>query len=311
MDGRLSMQRLPSFFVVGTVRGGTTWLHTQLKSQSQVFMCEPKEPHYYSQVAQRRGSRHVPHVLDAAAYRRLFAGVKNEIAIGDASTSYLWSDGAAERIRRDVPAARIIAVLRDPVDRAFSHYLKDVREGVQTRPFYEAVRDDWKAPTKRWETADLYIDLGLYHQQVKRYLDIFGADQVMVLTFGEIRKIPEEVIRRIAAFLGIDAARFPPPGGAENAYARPANAFARELLRNQTLRRAVRVLPYALRRSVKHTMLLKTDDKPALDRRSVEFLAPLFADDLARLRRLLDRPLPELSRHLSLLTPEALASHAG
>ena len=143
------------------------------------------------------------------------------------------------------------------------------------------------------------------------WAEILARTRRIPLSFGEIRKIPEEVIRRIAAFLGIDAARFPPPGGAENAYARPANAFARELLRNHTLRRALRVLPYALRRSVKHTMLLKTDDKPALDRRAVEFLAPLFADDLARLRRLLDRPLPELSRHLSLLTPEPLASHAG
>ena len=309
MTANDDLRMYPNFFIAGTVRGGTTWLYKQLRSHPQVFMCEPKEPHYYSGVPPRR--KHIPHVLDAAAYRRLFDGVGNEIAVGDASTSYLWSDGAAERIHRDVPAARIIAVLRDPVDRAFSHYLMHVREGVQTRPFYEAVRDDWAARTQRWETSNLYVDLGLYHQQVKRYLDIFGADQVMVLSFGEIRKSPEEVIRRIAAFLGIDAARFPPPGGAENAYARPANAFARELLGNQTLRRAVRVLPYALRRSVKHTMLLKTDDKPALDRRSVEFLAPLFADDLARLRRLLDRPLPELSRHLSLLTPEALASHAG
>jgi hypothetical protein len=299
MTPETTLRRHPNFFIVGTVRGGTTWLHRQLRAHPQVFMSEPKEPHYYSGVPPRR--KHIPHVLDRHAYGRLFEGATNEIAIGEASTSYLWSDRAAERIWRDVPSARIIAVLRDPVDRAFSHYLLRVREGVQTRPFYEAVRDDWTARTGRWETSHLYVELGLYHQQVKRYLDLFGADQVMVLSFNEIRQSPEDVIVRLGAFLGLDPALFPRPAGAENAYARPANAWARRILGNETLRLAMRVLPYPLRRSIKEKVLLRKDEKPALDRRSVEFLAPLFADDLAQLRRLLGRPLPELSRHLRLL----------
>jgi hypothetical protein len=273
-------------------------------------MCEPKEPHYYSAVSQRRGSKHVPHVLETRDYRRLFAAVRNEIAIGDASTSYLWSERAAERIYQDVPAARIIAVLRDPVDRAFSHYLKDVREGVQTRPFHQAVHDDWQVWPRRWETCDLYVDLGLYFQQVKRYLDVFGSDQVMVLSFSEIHRSPQDVTARIATFLGIDPALFPGLAEAENAYARPANAWARRILGNQALRLAVRCLPYGLRRAIKERVLLTKGDKPALDRRGVEFLAPLFADDLARLRRLLGRPLPELSLHLRHLAAETVPSHA-
>ncbi len=304
------MNPFPNFFVVGTVRGGTTWLHRQLQSHPQVFMCEPKEPHYFSGVRQRRGSKHVPHVLDASDYRRLFAAAGTRPAIGDASTSYLWSERAAEGIHREVPAARIIVVLRDPVDRAFSHYLKDIREGVQTKSFYQAVRDDWQIRPRRWETCDLYVDLGLYYRQVQRYLDVFGPNQVMVLSFSEIHRAPEAVIARIAAFLGIDPTRFGGPGQAENAYARPANAWARRILGSQSLRLAVRALPYPLRRTIKERVLLRKGDKPALDRRSVEFLAPLFAEDLARLRRLLGRPLPELSLHMNDLAAETETLHA-
>jgi hypothetical protein len=308
MNRENALRKHPNFFVVGTVRGGTTWLYKRLKAHPDVFMSDPKEPHFYSGVPPRR--KHIPHVLDREAYRRLFDGVRREIAIGEASTSYLWSHHAAERICEDVPSARIIAVLRDPVDRAFSHYLMRVREGVETRPFYEAVVDDWKRWPRRWETSDLYVDLGLYHRQVQRYLDTFGADRMMVISFGEIQRSPEAVIGRIAAFLGIDPALFAGPAGAENAYARPAHAWARRMLGNETLRRAARVLPYAVRRSVKQTFLLRKDEKPALDRRSVQFLAPLFADDLAALRRMLARPLPDLSRHVDLLNADAPPSHA-
>jgi hypothetical protein len=133
----------------------------------------------------------------------------------------------------------------------------------------------------------------------------------MVLSFSEIHRSPEDVIARIAAFLGIDAALFPGLAGAENAYARPANAWARHILGNQTLRLAVRCLPYGLRRTVKERLLLTKGEKPALDRRSVEFLAPLFADELVRLRRLLGRPLPELSLHTRHLTAETEPSYAG
>lgn len=298
-------EKRPNFFVIGTVRSGTTWLHRQLQGHPQVFMCEPKEPHYYSGVSQRRGSKHVPHVLEKSAYLKMFAAVDKEIAVGDASTSYLWSETAAERIHRDNPEARIIAVLRDPVDRAFSHYLKDVREGVQTLSFHDAVRADWAAPAKTWEAADLYIDLGLYHRQLRRYFDIFGRDRVLVLSFGEIHGAAAAVSDRVARFLGIDPSLMPPPGGAENAFARPANAVSRQILGNQTLRLAVRALPYSWRRTVKNKLLLRRDNKPVLDRASVEFLAPLFHDDLAAVRSLLDRPLPELSRHLRLLNDEA------
>lgn len=292
------MVTIPNFFIIGTVRGGTTWLHRQLSAHPQVFMCEPKEPHYYSGVSQRCGSRHVPHILTTDGYRHLFQQAGDHLAIGDASTSYLWSDRAAERIHRDVPSAQIIAVLRDPVDRAFSHYLKDVREGVQRRPFYEALLEDSKIKVRSWEHCRLYVDLGYYCQSLKRYLDVFGSERVMILSFNQIRRSPEDIGARIAAFLGIDAALLPPPRGAENAYARPANGAARRLLGNQTLRLAVRVLPYPLRRAIKERLLLRRDEKPALDRRSIEFLAPLFADDLERLQRLLGRPMPELSVHL-------------
>ncbi len=138
-----------------------------------------------------------PWVSDQAAYLKLFAKGAGCRAIGEASVSYLWDRGAPARIRAAIPDARIVISLRDPIERAYSHYLKDVREGWQGLPFYEALLEDWERPEKGWGVSHLYTELGLYHRQVKRYLDTFGPEQVLILLFDDLRTV--EGRRRILA----------------------------------------------------------------------------------------------------------------
>src|SRR3954469_19217742 len=119
---RGASMRWPNLFIVGAAKAGTTSLWTALGELPEVFMSPLKEPHFFSGVTPRREwASHFPTVTTEAEYHQLFKGAGDARYLGDASTSYLWAGSrAAEAIRRHNPEARIIAMLRDPVDRAYS-----------------------------------------------------------------------------------------------------------------------------------------------------------------------------------------------
>src|SRR5437667_3118215 len=166
----------PNFFIVGAQNSGTTSLYGYLKQHPDVFMPALKEPHYFAQITPSHEQRYLRTIVrDEAAYLRLFLKAKGYPAIGEASPSYLWDANAPHRIRKAVPHAKIIILLRDPVERAYSHYLMDVREGRQDLPFLQALERDWNRSKKGWSVSQLYVELGLYAEQVRRYLEVFGS----------------------------------------------------------------------------------------------------------------------------------------
>ncbi len=124
---------------------------------------------------------------------------------------YLYWEPVAERIARYNPATRLLAVLRDPVDRAFSHWQMTTRNGQETLPFGEAVRRE----AERCAAAGAgqhrfwsYVDRGRYAGQLERFRRSFPVEQMLVLRSEELREEPEEVFGRVADFLGVERRRF-------------------------------------------------------------------------------------------------------
>ena len=165
-------------------------------------MCPVKEPHFFSPDAVQKPGTH-QRVGDWDGYLRLFAGATGEIAIGEASPSYLWDRQSPRLIREKIPDAKIIIVLRDPVDRAYSHYLADVRLGWQGMPFLEALQADADQLQKGWGISHLYLELGEYSEQVARYLETFGQDAVTVLLFDDLKRDAHSFISGVLQFLGV------------------------------------------------------------------------------------------------------------
>src|SRR5690606_19343056 len=135
---------------------------------------------------------------------------------------------------------RIIIMLREPVQRAYSHYLNDVREGYEKRPFLTAIEEDLRAERKGWGVSSLYVDLGRYCEQVRRYLNMFPG-QVLVLFFDEFIRVPLAALRQTFSFLGVDPA-FADRVELEvhNPYAEPAS-LGRVLLGSGVARTAERI----------------------------------------------------------------------
>ena len=302
-------ERWPDFFIVGAQNSATTSLYWHLRRDGQVFMPALKEPHHFSQLAPPHRLRYlITQVPSSTAYLGLFAPGRHARVMGEASTSYLWEPGTAKRIYRRNSNARIIAILRDPVERAYSHYLMDCREGCQNRPFFEAIRADYAAARKGYGVSRLYVELGLYYEQLKRYIELFGPSRVKVLTFDQFGGKPVSAGSRglaseVALFLGID-----PPKPAHAGVERVENEFrvarfnwSRRIAGSWFARRMGQLLIpprhgsiYAIKRMVFEPLFLKRAPRPPIDPEAKAWLISIYRDDVAGLESLLRRPLPAL-----------------
>jgi len=288
----------PNFFLVGAAKAGTTSIYTYLSRHPKVFFPKVKEPHFFTQV---RAAPELQFLIEAvgkrSAYLRLYGGAAGHSVIGDASPSYLWHPEVPQRIRAEVPEAKIAIILRDPVERAYSHYLMDYREGAQNMPFYEALVDDMQRPAKGWGVSYLYYELGLYAEQVQRYLEAFRPERVKVLMFEDFRRDSRAVLRELGDFLGLDPGPFAAIDATRkyNSYAAPRNQYLRRLAGAKFSRVLGQVLiPRRLGALIFERFFLKQAPKPPLDPRAREMLCSLYGPELDRLEMLLRRPLPEL-----------------
>jgi len=137
-------------------------------------------------------------------YRMLFEGVQDQRMIGECSTSYLFSKMAAKNIHEYNPLSKIIIIIRDPVERAFSHYMMALRFGFTTLPFREAIEKDRRKRSKGWGISELFIELGEYYEQIERYLKLFPETNVAIYLFDELKYKTDYLMNKITGFLGFD-----------------------------------------------------------------------------------------------------------
>ena len=281
----------PGFFIVGAAKAGTTFVWARLRQHPDLFLPEKKEFHYFSRVTPAAGQRlTIQAVPDEGKYLRHFQPAPRTALTGEASTSYLWEPGTARRIRECVPEARILIVLRNPVDRAFSHYRMDVALGIQPLDFQAAVLEDRAKDEKGWGISHLYFELGLYAEQIARYLAVFPKSQIQVLYAPDLAMQPEAALSSVCTFLGVDPARLPPgrPSGEDNAYRIGRNMLVRWLWRQQALRYAgLRLVPKPLRLTLKRRWMDPSHEAPVIDFRTSAWLAGLYEPSQKRLETLL------------------------
>ncbi len=294
-----STNRWPSFYIVGAAKCGTTSLWAHLRKHPQVFLPKMKEPHFFSDslvpVPSKDADLHCPGELDR--YLSLYTGSEKFRAVGDASASYLWDESAARNIHKARPDARVIIMLRDPVDRAFSHYLMYRYLGLEKRPPLQALQGDYNGEDKNWWTSRVYVELGLYCAQVKRYLNTFGSDQVAVFLFDDLKRKPEELFSKIARHIGVD-----PELLDKSEVSRPENSYKRarfpllHQMAKSSLSRELRhkILPQSVSTWLAYNNLLYNTDKPEQDKESKRFLQTFYAPEMNELEELLGRKLPEL-----------------
>jgi hypothetical protein len=289
----------PNLFVVGAAKAGTTSLYHYLAQHPEIFMSPMKEPHFFSRIEPSPELEpFFPHVTDEATYLSLFAGARHEKVRGEASTSYLSHPRVADEIRRRRPDAKIIIMLRDPVERAHSHYWNDVREGIEARSFAAAVTDELEAPPGGWGVSSVYVDSGFYAAPVTRFIDGFGGN-VLLLLFEEFVVDAPRAVEQVLRFLEVDpgwAARV--ESEAQNPFALPRNALSRRLLGSGAARSFARQLLPRSVRAYGRSRLVRRAEKPPMERDVRLRLLDIYQPDVDRLSEILGRrpPWPAFER---------------
>ena len=153
---------------------------------------------------------HIAQVDAYEDYLALFRKVRSETAIGEASVAYLYSSHAAEEIRKRIPHAKIVIMLRNPADRAFSQYLMDLQTGRVTGSFAKELRAGLKRSEKSWGSTRMYLEPGLYFEQVKRYLQAFGRERVWIGLTEDLRRNRDALMRDLYNFIEVEPAILPP-----------------------------------------------------------------------------------------------------
>lgn len=220
-------------------------------------------------------------------YLRLFDAAKDEIAIGEATPSYLWSASAADNIHARLPGAKIVMILRDPAERAYSHYLALVAEGLVRSSFADHIDRCERTGERCIGPWYPFLEVGLYYEQVRRYLDLFAREQIRIYWYEEAWSSPKQFLADLFRFLGVDPA-FEPDFSVRSLERRtPRFAAARYLLKQADLLQPLsRAVPGRLRAAV-----FRSSPPPPMAACDRQRLVDYYAPDIRRLASLLGRDL--------------------
>lgn len=286
----ITKERWPNFFIVGAPRAGSTSLYNYLNVIPGIYMSSVKEPKFFSKKSIPENPNNVI-IRDEKKYLSLFDEVKNEKIIGEVSTSYLGAPEAPELIHRQIPHAKILISLRDPVERAFSHYLLYVQYGWSTtKSFHDQIHKEMNRVRKNG-LREFEIQLDFYADCVKKYLSYFGSKQVKVIIFEEFVKETKKHVQQILEFLDLDYEITNFNEEIYNAFYVPRSSLAQSIYKNKIVHTMIGILPKSTRKLLR-PILLKNESKPTMNQEDRETLVEYYREDVENLKKLLDRKLP-------------------
>ena len=209
----------PNFFIVGAAKSGTTSLYEYLRQHPQVFLPDIKEPVYFGADLDFDTELCIrPTIHNRAAYLKLYEGTESYLRRGDATVWYLYSQLAAREIHEFDPDAKIIIMLRNPLDvmvALHQEFLWDCNEDLVDFAEAIAAQDDRRQGRRLGRTTHfrqglLYEDVVAYADQVERYFDVFGREHVCLIVFDDLVADDAAVFARVKEYLGLEMAFEPP-----------------------------------------------------------------------------------------------------
>ncbi len=310
--------KLPNFFIVGVPKAGTTSLYHHLSQHPDVYMSPLKETSYFSpemriellapelRALGDRSAQNLRKYLDSpspllepyfggvvtgwADYCRLFKGVGEETAIGEATPGYLWSQTAATRIAARFPEARIIAILRNPADRAFSQYLQMSNTGTY-RVSFQAHLGACLASSATEEINMLhpFLEYGLYAAQLHRYRDVFPAAQIGVWLYEDTRR--PCFLGDVFEFLGVDRSFRPDTSKRYLEQRVPRTPYLNRILQRPGVAAGLRSLVPQPMRSALRSLVYRSRGSVAMSNRERSMLIDHYREDIGKLEGMLGKDL--------------------
>lgn len=293
------------FLIIGAARSGTTSLYFYLQQHPEIFMSPRKEPRFFAFEGRREqkgplGSRPLPpYSTTWEEYLKLFQKAKDEKIIGEASTIYLYHPEAPKRIKRYLGKnVKMVAILRNPIERALSHYMYNRRRGAEPcATFEEALKVEEERIAQGWAEFFHYKAMGLYSQQLRRYLDVFSWDNLRVFLYEDLKQDPLSVVKQIFEFLEVDSSFAPDTSTRYNPSGQSRIPLVSYLIRRTpkpAKRIAKALIPEGMRRKIAEWEMwqnVKPIAKPKVDPETHRALLDYYRQDILQLQELLNRDL--------------------
>jgi len=200
--GFLSMRRKVDFIICGTQKSGTTALYSYLNQHHQVCMAEKKELHYFDD-----DSLFLDGKPDYSEYHSWFSPNDAHKLLGEATPSYMYWKSSPKRIWQYNPSMKILIILRNPIERAYSHWNMQRFKKLERLPFYQAIMTEHERKKKYHPFQDMnfsYVDRGFYLEQLRRIWTYFSKDQVLILKNEYLKHCHDEALNDVCDFLGVD-----------------------------------------------------------------------------------------------------------
>lgn len=291
---------MPNFIIVGAAKSGTTSLYEYLCQHPDVYMSPLKETNYFAFDGRRPRfggpdgavfNRDSVYLLED--YERLFADRRAQTAIGEASPRYLFTAGTARRIANRIPEVRIVAILRNPVDRAFSAFSMRKRDGWEPCDSFEAALDEEPKRLREDWASGIYLQRGFYAQQLQEYYREFPRERVRVYLYDDLVAEPRELLADLFGFLGVDDAFVPDLSLRYNVSGVIRSPTLRFLwTRTHPIQALVRpLLPKAVRQTIARRFVGLEKERLHLSGETRRRLQALYQEEICRLQGLIERDL--------------------
>jgi len=208
MDCSNKNKHMPDFFVLGTAKSGTTSLYHYLRQHPQVVKSTSKEPSFFafqnSNLSLLKGPEVIPFVTQLGDYEAIYSSTDPLMKKGGFSWRHLYYPQSCYKIKRYAPGAKLIAILRNPVERAYSHFKMLLYSGRETTlSFQKALELEKDRIKHHWEADWHYLNVGLYFEQLKKYYALFDKNQIKVFLFEDLVKDPNELCQQIFNFIEV------------------------------------------------------------------------------------------------------------
>jgi hypothetical protein len=294
---------LPNFLIIGAPRSGTTTIFESLQQHPEIFLSPLKEPMFFILEGEKElypGPLSPIGPRDLDAYRSLFDGVTHEKAVGEASTLYLVSPKAPIRIKKYIPEAKFIAIFRNPVDRAYSHFLLNRLAGTETIADLEEAMDAEEERIRQgWFHFWSYRGVGYYGKHIERYFASFDRERFKFFLFEDLIASPAELFSDIFRFLGVDETFCIRPREKYNPSGVPRSQIIHDFLSqpNFIKNQLKLILPEKTQYNLLTRFMNRNLAKPALRMEVRSRILAIYREDILKTQDLIGR---DLSSWLSL-----------
>lgn len=253
-----------------------------------------KKPNFKGTFDEKTNKEIITNIKD---YKKLFVNVTIEKTIGECSNSYLYLPESANNIKKHIPNCKILIILRNPTERAYSHYMQSVMIGHENLSFEEAIKKEEERAQLNWRWHYQYVGQSMYYEQVKRYIDFFGKDKVRVYLFDELKNKSLDLMKKIYEFLDVND-NFTPNLNIYNKTGLPRNKVLHKFLRYDNFIKDItrHITPSKFRANIFRFIENKNYTRksiPPMDSSTKKMLLNKFKSDVLKLQELINIDLTD------------------